>query len=123
MAGHYPPEAAAEEIALWRAAHGGTLDPLLQAVRDCPVVSPQATMLNVLSVAVPEGAELLSGRLRDPELGPVTGPRDPPGFPGPCRRAGPARADPAAGRQETRYPAGPRWQTPPPLTRANRRTA
>ena len=29
-------------------------------------------MLNVLSVAVPEGGELLSGLLRDPGLGPVT---------------------------------------------------
>ena len=72
VAGHYPPQAAAEEIAIWRAAHGGTLDPLLQAVRDCPFVSRQAIMLNVLSVAVPEGGELLSGLLRDPGLGPVT---------------------------------------------------
>ena len=72
VAGHYPPQAAAEEIAIWRAAHGGTLDPLLQAVRDCPFVSRQAAMLNVLSVAVPEGGELLSGLLRDPGLGPVT---------------------------------------------------
>ena len=72
VAGHYPPGAAAEEIAIWRAAHGGPLGPLLQAVRDCPFVSRQATMLNVLSVAVPEGEELLSGLLRDPELGPVT---------------------------------------------------
>ena len=72
VAGHYPPEAAAEEIAIWRAAHGGTLDPLLQAVRECPFVSRQATMLTVLSVAVPDGEELLSGLLRDPGLGPVT---------------------------------------------------
>ena len=72
VAGHYPPQAAAEEIAIWRAVHGGTLDPLLQAVRDCPFVSRQATMLNVLSVAVPEGGKLLSGLLRDPGLGPVT---------------------------------------------------
>ena len=72
VAEHYPPEAAAEEVAIWRAGHGGTLDPLVQAVRDCPFVSRQATMLNVLLVAVPEGEELLSGLLRDPELGPVT---------------------------------------------------
>ncbi|MGH3422891.1 MAG: hypothetical protein ACRDOD_25230, partial [Streptosporangiaceae bacterium] len=51
--------------------HGGTLDPLVQAVRDCPFVSRQATMLNVLSVAVPEGEQLLSGLLQDPGLGPV----------------------------------------------------
>ena len=72
VAEHYPPDAAAKEIAIWRAAHGGTLDPLVQAVRDCPFVSRQAAMLNVLSVAVPEGEELLSGLLHDPELGPVT---------------------------------------------------
>ncbi len=71
VAEHYPPEAAAEKVAIWRAAHGGTLDPLVQAVRDCPFVSRQATMLNVLRVALPEGEELLSGLLRDPELGPV----------------------------------------------------
>jgi hypothetical protein len=73
VAEHYPPEAAAEEVAIWRAGHGGTLDPLVQAVvRECPFVSRQATMLNVLSVAVPEGEELLSGLPRDPGLGPVT---------------------------------------------------
>jgi hypothetical protein len=71
VAGHYPPEAAAEEIAIWRAGHGGTLDPLVQAVRDCPFLSRQATMLNVLSVAVPEGEQLLSGLQQDPGLGPV----------------------------------------------------
>jgi len=71
VAEHYPPESAAEEIAIWRAGHGGTLEPLVQAVRDCPFVSRQATLLNVLSVAVPEGEQLLSGLLRDPRLGPV----------------------------------------------------
>lgn len=71
VAEHYPPQAAAEEIAIWRAGHGGTLDPLVQAVRDCPFLSRQATMLNVLRVAVPEGEQLLSGLLQDPGLGPV----------------------------------------------------
>ena len=71
VAEHYPPEAAAEEIAIWRAGHGGMLDPLVQAVRDCPFVSSQVTMLNVLAMAVPEGEQLLSSLLRDPELGPV----------------------------------------------------
>ncbi len=71
VAEHYPPEVAAEEIAIWRAGHGGMLDPLVQAVRDCPFVSSQVTMLNVLAMAVPEGEQLLSSLLRDPELGPV----------------------------------------------------
>ncbi len=72
VAEHYPPEAAAEEIAIWRASHGGALEPLVQAVRDCPFVSRQGAMLHVLSVAVPEGEQLLSSLLGDPELGPVT---------------------------------------------------
>jgi hypothetical protein len=132
-----------------------------------------------VSVAVPEGEELLSGLLRDPELGPVTllvrradlGPGDVNPAEAAWLMAGsvlellevggpdaviaqlaelprpqredvvravrdsgyPARetlqdfqapvAGPAAGRQETRHPVGPPGQTPPPLTRANRRAA
>ena len=75
VAGHYPPQPAAEEIAIWRAAHGSTLDPLLQAVRDCPFVSRQATMLNVPSVAVPER--------RGTAVWPAALPRTRPGHPAP----------------------------------------
>jgi hypothetical protein len=71
VAEHYPPETAAEEIAIWRAAHDGALGPLVQAVRDCPFVSRQVAMLNVLATGMPEGEQLLSGLLRDPGLGPV----------------------------------------------------
>jgi hypothetical protein len=71
IAEHYTPEAAAEEIAIWRAAHGGSLDPLVRAVRDCPFVSRRVAMLQTLAKAVPEGDELLAGLLRDPDLGPV----------------------------------------------------
>ena len=186
VAEHYPPEAAAEEIDIWRAAHGGPLDPLLQAVRDCPFVSRQATMLNVLSVAVPEGEELLSGLLHDPGLGPVTllvrradlGPGDVSPAEAAWLMAGsvlellevggpdtviaqlaelprPQREDVVRAVRDSRYPAretlqdfqalvagpvlsaptrlraarkpattaGPPGQTPPPLTRANRRAA
>lgn len=68
---------AARPVARGRAAHGGTLDALLQAVRDCPFVSRQATMLNVLSVAGPGRRELLSGLLRPQRAGVVRAAREP----------------------------------------------
>jgi hypothetical protein len=71
VAEHYTPETGMEEIAIWRAAHGGWLDPLVQAIRDCPFVSRRVAMLQTLVKAVPEGDDLLAGLLRDPELGPV----------------------------------------------------
>jgi hypothetical protein len=71
VAEHYPPETAAEEIGIWRAAHGGSLDPLVQAIRDCSFLSRRAALLRTLVNAVPEGDELLASLLRDPELGPV----------------------------------------------------
>jgi hypothetical protein len=71
VAEHYTPKTAAEEIAIWRAAHGGSLDPLVQAIRDCPFVSRRVAMVTVLARAVPEGDELLAGLLRDSQLGPI----------------------------------------------------
>jgi len=71
VAEHYTPETAAEEIAIWRAAHGGSLEPLVQAIRDCPFVSRRVAMLQALVQAVPERAELSAHLLRDAELGPV----------------------------------------------------
>ena len=71
VAEHYTPETGMEEIAIWRAAHGGWLDPLVQAIRDCPFVSRRVAMLQTLVKAVPEGDDLLAGLLCDPELGPV----------------------------------------------------
>ncbi len=71
VAEHYTPETGAEEIAIWRAAHGGSLDPLVQAIRDCPFVSRRVPILQALVNAVPEGDKLLASLLRDPELGPV----------------------------------------------------
>ena len=70
IAEHYTPATVSEEIAIWRAAHGGSLDPLVQAIRDCPFVSRQKTLLKVLA-GVPERDELLAGLLRGPQLGPV----------------------------------------------------
>lgn len=71
VAEHYTPETTAEEINIWRAAHGGSLDPLVQAIRDCSFLSRRVALLKTLVNAVPEGAELLASLLRDPELGPV----------------------------------------------------
>jgi hypothetical protein len=71
VAEHYTPETTAEEISIWRAAHGGSLDPLVQAIRDCSFLSRRVALLKTLVNAVPEGDELLASLLRDPELGPV----------------------------------------------------
>src|SRR6266702_2741084 len=71
VAEHYTPETGGAEIASWRAAHGGSLDPLVQAIRDCPFVSRRVALVKVLVKALPEGDELLARLLRDPELGPV----------------------------------------------------
>ena len=71
VAEHYTPETGVEEIEIWRAAHGGSLDPLVQAIRDCPFVSRRVAMLQTLVKAVPEGDCLLARLPRDPELGPV----------------------------------------------------
>jgi hypothetical protein len=71
VAEHYTPATGAEEIAIWRAAHDSSLDPLVQAIRDCPFLPRKAAMLNVLAEGIPEGDELLARLLRDPELGPV----------------------------------------------------
>ena len=71
VAEHYTPETTAEEIGIWRAAHGGSLDPLVQAIRDCSFLSRRVALLKTLVNAVPEGDELLASLLRDPELGPV----------------------------------------------------
>jgi hypothetical protein len=71
VAEHYTPETTAEEISIWRAAHGGSLHPLVQAIRDCSFLSRRVALLKTLSTAVPEGDELLASLLRDPELGPV----------------------------------------------------
>jgi hypothetical protein len=71
VAEHYTTSSAPEEIAIWRAAHGGSLDPLVQAVRDCPFLSRRVALLKTLARSVPEGTGLLAELIRDPVLGPV----------------------------------------------------
>jgi hypothetical protein len=71
VAEHYTGASAAEEIARWREAHGGSLDPLLQAIDDCPFVTRRTALLQTLASAVPEGPQLLSDLARDPRHRPV----------------------------------------------------
>jgi hypothetical protein len=71
VAQHYGLATGAEEIAIWRAARGGSLDPLIQAIRDSPFLSWKAAMLNILAGGIPEGDELLASLLHDSGLGPV----------------------------------------------------
>ena len=67
----YPNEAGADEIARWRSAHGGSLEPLLAAIRTCPFVNRRTALLATLAHATPEGEDLLTDLLTDSELGPV----------------------------------------------------
>jgi hypothetical protein len=76
VAEHYTPASAAEEITGWRDAHGGSLnrgslEPFVQAIRECPFLSRKVALLKTLARAVPEGEEMLASLLTDPELGPV----------------------------------------------------
>ena len=71
VAEHYTNASAAEEIARWREAHGGSLDPLVQAIDDCPFVTRRVALLQTLASAVPEGPQLLDDLARDPGRRPV----------------------------------------------------
>jgi hypothetical protein len=71
VAEHYTGASATEEIARWREAHGGSLNPLLQAIDDCPFVTRRVALLQTLAGAVPEGPRLLADLSRDPGHRPV----------------------------------------------------
>jgi hypothetical protein len=71
VAEHYTDASAAEEIARWREAHGGSLDPLVQAIDACPFVNRRVALLHALASAVPEGPQLLADLARDPGHRPV----------------------------------------------------
>ena len=71
IAEHYTPDSGAAEIDIWRAARGGALEPLLDAVRECPFIIRREAMLNVLSHALPEWDDLITRLSRDRELWPV----------------------------------------------------
>ena len=51
----YTNASAAKEIARWRDAHDGSLDPLLQAIEDCVFVTRRVALLQTLARAIPEG--------------------------------------------------------------------
>jgi hypothetical protein len=71
IAEHYAPDTGAAEIAVWRAVRGGSVEPLLQAVRDCPFIVRRVAMVNVLSLALPEWDELAAHLSQDRELWPI----------------------------------------------------
>jgi hypothetical protein len=71
VAEHYTGASAAQEIARWREAHGGSLDPLLAAIDDCPFVTRRVALLQTLADAVPEGPQILADLSRDPRRSPV----------------------------------------------------
>jgi hypothetical protein len=71
VAEHYTDASAAQEIARWREAHGGSLDLLVQAISDCPFVTRRVALLQTLARAVPEGPQLLANLARDPGRRPV----------------------------------------------------
>jgi len=71
VAEHYTGASSAQEIALWRDAHGGSLDPLLRAIDDCPFVTRRVALLQTLAGAVPEGPRILADLSRDPARRPV----------------------------------------------------
>ncbi|MGN9844311.1 hypothetical protein ACTMTI_39925 [Nonomuraea sp. H19] len=71
LAEHYTPDAAMMELDGWLAAHGGDVEPLLEAIRACPFRTRAAAMLNALAEARPDD-QLLLRRLRgDRALGPI----------------------------------------------------
>jgi hypothetical protein len=71
IAEHYTPDSGAAEINIWRAARDGALEPLLDAVRECPFIIRREAMLDVLSLALPEWDDLITRLSRDRELWPI----------------------------------------------------
>lgn len=71
LAQHYPQEQAEEELRRWLAANGGSVEPLLDAVRACPFRSRAAALLDTLVQLHADGRAMLP-RLRDDRvLGPI----------------------------------------------------
>ncbi|MEU4403628.1 hypothetical protein AB0F88_03820 [Streptosporangium sp. NPDC023963] len=63
LAQHYTQETAAAELDGWLAAHGGDVEPLLDAVRACPFRTRASAMLSTLVKALP-GGRSTQARLR-----------------------------------------------------------
>ncbi|WP_182908174.1 hypothetical protein [Microbispora sp. H13382] len=68
---HYPPDAAAQELDGWLAAHNGDCGPLVDAVRACSFRTRAAAMLSLLAEIRPDLRPMLPGLRTDPVLGPL----------------------------------------------------
>ncbi|MET7905382.1 hypothetical protein ABZS86_29540 [Streptomyces sp. NPDC005355] len=74
LAQEYDPEHAEAELAAWTAAHDSpeaARHLLMDAVRTTPFRTRAAALLDTLTTALPDGAELLSSLRGDPELAPT----------------------------------------------------
>ncbi|MET7934289.1 hypothetical protein [Streptomyces sp. NPDC005322] len=74
LAQEYDPEHAEAELAAWTAAHDSpeaARHLLLDAVRTTPFRTRAAALLDTLTTALPDGAELLRSLRGDPELAPT----------------------------------------------------
>ncbi|MEU4534481.1 hypothetical protein AB0G15_06430 [Streptosporangium sp. NPDC023825] len=71
LAQHYTQETAAAELEGWLAAHGGDVEPFLDAVRACPFRTRASAMLSTLVEAFPDGRSTQARLRRDPVLGPL----------------------------------------------------
>ncbi|MBT2235038.1 hypothetical protein [Nonomuraea sp. NEAU-A123] len=71
LAQHYPPEAAAVEVAGWLAVPGQDVEALLQGVRDCPFRTRATAMLGTMTEALTDGPSIIRGLRGDPILGPI----------------------------------------------------
>jgi len=71
LAQHYTQETAAAELEGWLAAHGGDVEPLLDAIRACPFRTRASAMLATLAESLPGGRSMWVRLRPDPVLGPL----------------------------------------------------
>ncbi|GAA4221187.1 hypothetical protein FHR32_005337 [Streptosporangium album] len=71
LAQHHTRETAAVELEGWLAAHGGDVEPLLDAIRACPFRTRASAMLSTLVETLPRGQAMQAGLRHDPVLGPI----------------------------------------------------
>ncbi|MEU8204701.1 hypothetical protein [Streptosporangium sp. NPDC049046] len=69
IAQHYTQETAAAELEGWLAAHGGDIEPLLDAIRACPFRTRASAMLSALTESLPDGRSMRASLRHDPALG------------------------------------------------------
>ena len=71
LAQHYTQETAAAELEGWLTAHGGDVEPLLDAIRACPFRTRASAMLTTLVETLPDGRSMRARLRHDPVLGPL----------------------------------------------------